>query len=241
LILDLGLESVPVYPRVQVSVLATGSELVEPGEPLPPGCISNTNGPLLSGLLRELDCDVRYLGIAGDELHILREKIATGLSSDILLVTGGVSAGDFDLVPKVLAELEVSQVFHGVRMRPGKPLWFGRSDQGSLVFGLPGNPLSVFVGFQVFVKAALLKLAGQVAEPIPRPQRLAIQHDFQTRTDREIFWPARLESQHHVHLLPWRGSTDLRTLAVASGLVWIRPETSALQAGDLVDYLAIDG
>ena len=144
LLAEIGRTSVLAVPRPNVAVLATGNELVEPGEMPGPGQIRNSNGPLLAALVRQTGATPIDLGIARDDAADLRSKVSAGLAHDVLVLSGGVSAGVLDLVPQVLAELGVRQVFHKVNLKPGKPLWFGvhprSAGVSTLVFGLPGNP-----------------------------------------------------------------------------------------------------
>jgi molybdopterin molybdotransferase len=249
-LVDLGVTSITVFLRPDVAVLATGDELVAADEPLRPGCIHNTNGPLLLALLQSEGIHGRDLGIGRDNYDELRERVREGLQSDLLILSGGVSVGDFDLVPRVLRDLEVVNVFHGVRMRPGKPLWFGVAASGCRVFGLPGNPLSTFVGFHVMVRAAIRCLTGHADASKLTTQVAVVTTELSVRTDREVFWPARTvsdESSSHgktssaplqVEILPWLGSADLRTLAMATGFVRICNEVR-LRPGDCVEYLSI--
>ena len=156
---SIGVSEVGVARRPEVGVLSTGNEIVEPGTPLAPGMIRNSNGSMLSALARFAGGNVEYLGIAGDDVEHLRRSLGKGLGKDILLVSGGVSMGDYDLVPRVLGELGVEVLFHKVRVKPGKPLLFGRRGR-CLVFGIPGNPVSSFVVFHLFVKPAFGRLTA---------------------------------------------------------------------------------
>ena len=155
---EIGYAQVQAIPRPVVGVLATGDELVPAGESPGAAKIRNSNGPLLAALVETAGGCPRDLGIARDSISSLSERIAKGLKGDVLLLSGGVSAGVLDLVPKVFQELGVRQVFHKVSVKPGKPVWFGvRSEAGrpTLVFGLPGNPVSSLVCFELFVRPAL--------------------------------------------------------------------------------------
>ena len=161
---EIGHAVVVVQPRPKVAVLATGNELVAANETPAAGQIRNSNGPMLVAAIARSGGAAIELPVARDERQALGRLIAAGLDADVLLLCGGVSAGKFDLVPDALAELGVDQVFHKVALRPGKPLWFGvkKSDQRQvLVFGLPGNPVSSLVCFELFARPAIAALAGR--------------------------------------------------------------------------------
>ena len=160
-----------VIPRPTLAILPTGDELVEPAQVPGPGQIRNSNAVMLEALAIDHSAFPRVFPIAPDEPGELHRIVQECLVFDVLLVTGGVSAGQRDLVPAALERSGVRRVFHKVRMKPGKPLWFGigppRGEQpGTLVFGLPGNPASTLVGFLVFVAPALQVLAGR-SGPVP--------------------------------------------------------------------------
>ena len=167
LLASVGRVSVRVRPAApRVAIVATGDELVEPGQPLGPGQIRNSNAPMLRALAMAAGAEAHVLPIAADEPSALSTILRRGLDADVLLISGGVSAGTCDLVPSALEALGVENVFHKVNIKPGKPLWFGvgpsrDSERGPLVFGLPGNPVSGLVGFLVFAAPGLALLAGR--------------------------------------------------------------------------------
>jgi molybdopterin molybdotransferase len=206
------------------------------------------------------------LGIARDNPAELRAKIEQGLSADVLVLSGGVSAGVLDLVPSVLRDLGVEQVFHKVNLKPGKPLWFGvqgpmsevqgsleasaasKSNNGPrttnhgrrLVFGVPGNPVSSLVCFELFVRPALARLAGSDPHVGLRrlPARLATEFDH--RGDRPTYFPAvvRRESEGlRAEPVRWRGSADLRGITLANALVSFPAGNRMWQAGEQCDVL----
>ena len=159
LLASVGRTRVRVVPRPRLTIVPTGDELVEPDQVPGPGQIRNSNAVMLEALAIEHGALPSVLPIAPDEPSGLRNLLEQGLHADVLVVTGGVSAGQRDLVPAALQQLGVARIFHKVRLKPGKPLWFGigpRRGQGPapLVFGLPGNPVSSLVGFLVFIKPA---------------------------------------------------------------------------------------
>src|SRR5581483_10090186 len=167
----------------------------------------NGNGPMLCAQAARAGGRPHYLGIARDRTDSLAPLVAEGLRADVLLLSGGVSAGKLDLVPGVLQEAGVEPHFHKVEMKPGKPVFFGtRGD--TLVFGLPGNPVSALVCFELFVRPALRRLAGH-ADPGPFVVRAVLAGDFAYRTDRPTYHPAHLdvaETGWRVQAVPWYGS-----------------------------------
>jgi molybdopterin molybdotransferase len=197
LLAEVGVTQVPIVGRPCVAVLATGNELVDHAATPGPGQIRNSNGPLLKALATQAGADAWELRRAFDTEEDLADRIQSGLLHDVLLITGGVSAGVLDLVPGVLAKLGVEQVFHKVNLKPGKPLWFGvqrKSENGKpcLVFGLPGNPVSSLVCFELFVRPAIERLSGR--EPLGLPRATAVlTQDHQQRGDRPTYWPAKIK------------------------------------------------
>jgi molybdopterin molybdotransferase len=232
-----GRSSASLYPAPRVGVLATGNELVGVDGVPGPGQIRNSNGSMLAAQSARAGAVVRDLGIGRDDAEELRRLAYDGLTtSDVLLLAGGVSAGKLDLVPDVLRSLGVEAHFHKVRMKPGKPLLFGTLGQ-KLVFGLPGNPVSSFVCFELFVRPALSKLAGH-AEVGPQTLALPLTGPLAVTNDRPTFHPARLDGMQ-VHPLPWFGSADLRGLLAADALIVLPPGSVALEIGKMVDVIGL--
>ncbi len=159
LIASLGYATVQVHRRPRVAIISTGSELVEVGRDLGPGQIRNSNSYSLRAQCQQLGIEPIMLGIVPDDYDTTRRLMEEGLKYDVLLTSGGVSVGKFDFVKDVQDELGVERRLWGVAMKPGKPLAFGVRDE-TLVFGLPGNPVSVMVSFELFVRPALLRLMG---------------------------------------------------------------------------------
>jgi molybdopterin molybdotransferase len=157
-----GAGSVTVARRPRVSVLCTGDELRAPGAALGPGEIHNSNAPMLTGLAANAGAQAKPAERLPDDHVATRDGISSALeTADVLIISGGVSVGPHDHVKAVLAELGVTEVFWSVALQPGKPTWFGTLDDGRLVFGLPGNPVSVVVTFSLFVAPALARLQGR--------------------------------------------------------------------------------
>jgi molybdopterin molybdotransferase len=239
-----------VHPRPRLAVLATGNELV-PVAALPAvGQIRNSNGTLLVAAAVAAGAHAVDLGMARDELHSLRDHVSRGLAEDVLVLSGGVSAGKFDLVPQVLEELGTMKVFHQVSLRPGRPLWFGIRDgldRRTLVFGLPGNPVSSFVCFELFVRPALAALAGRPFIGLPAITA-RLEHDFDHKGGRAACLPARVTQSaaidsdaavQTVAILPWQGSADIATLAGANALARLPAEPLLLAKGAPLEILLI--
>ncbi|HXG11945.1 MAG TPA: gephyrin-like molybdotransferase Glp [Gemmataceae bacterium] len=259
-----GRTAVRVHPAPRVAILSTGDEVVEAAQTPGPGQIRNSNGPMLVAQAARAGGLPRYLGIARDHLDSLRPLVAEGLRYPILVLSGGVSAGKLDLVPGVLQELGVEAHFHKVEMKPGKPVFFGTGVRGQgsgvrkealgslltpdpgplapLVFGLPGNPVSALVCFELFVRPAIRRLAGH-AEAGPPMVQAVLAEDFAYRTDRPTYHPARLEltaSGWRVRPVPWFGSPDLRGLTRANAFVLLPPGDHQHRAGQSFPVLRTD-
>jgi molybdopterin molybdotransferase len=239
LLAEVGRSEVLAIPRPRLAVLATGNELVAAGEKPAAGQIRNSNSPMLVAAAREAGAEASDLGIARDEQADLKRRISDGLEADVLVLSGGVSAGVLDLVPAVLEELGVQAIFHKVRMKPGKPLWFGvkrhADERTTLVFGLPGNPASSFVGFELFVRPAIATLAGRRHRPAEYLAQLA--SAFTHRGDRPTFQPAVLTEQggiRRITPLHSQGSGDLRVWAEANALACFPEGDYSLAASDEV-------
>ncbi|MCI0491666.1 MAG: molybdopterin molybdotransferase MoeA [Planctomycetes bacterium] len=256
---EFGHAVVAVRPQPRVAVLPTGNELVPVGEKPAAGQIRNSNGPLLLAALRQVGAEAIDLGIARDDRDDLRRRIGQGLAANMVLLSGGVSAGKFDLVPEVLAELGVEQVLHKVALRPGKPFWFGvrrQPDHNVLVFGLPGNPVSSFVCFELFVRPAMAALAGR-GFVHPRSVTARLSHAYDHPGGRAACLPARVadsglaDAAEHclpssragygltVEILPWKGSADLAALARANSLARLPTEAQHFEPGMLVEVLLV--
>ena len=244
LLASTGRSVVAVVPFPSVRVVPTGDELVPVDRRPEAGQIRDSNSAMLAALAEAWGVrSIEEQPIAPDEPRALRSALGSGLGADVLLISGGVSAGLKDLVPSTLVDLGVEPVFHKVRVKPGKPLWFGAGPDregrpGALVFGLPGNPASGLVGFLLFVRPALEALAGR-ADPRPRPTRAALARPFRHRGDRPTYHPSRIEAGQ-VEPLEWAGSADLRTVAMADGFAVFPAGDRDHQRGDFVEFLPLD-
>jgi len=237
---ELGIATPRVHPRPTVSVLATGDELVPVDQTPGPGQIRNSNESMLVAQLQSYGVSVNPLGIARDVREDLAAKIDAGLQADVLVLSGGVSAGKLDLVPSTLAAAGVEQVFHKVDLRPGKPVWFGvkkRPDGTSCaVFGLPGNPVGSMVCCELFVRTALRRMMGH-RDANPPAELARLTHTYTMRGDRPTYFPAELVRTPHgltARLVKWQGSSDLRATVDANGMVFLPPGERTYTSQDIV-------
>jgi molybdopterin molybdotransferase len=231
---------VKAIPAPTLAVLATGDELVEANHVPGPSQLRNSNGPMLAAQAARAGAAPRYLGISRDETAVLRSLVAEGLKSAILVLSGGVSAGQKDLVPDVLKDLGIEPHFHQVAMKPGKPLFFGTCG-ATLVFGLPGNPVSSYCGFELFVRPAIRKIAGH-ALPGPVWQDAMLTESFSHSSDRPTYHPAVVQNRdglNRVRTVPWFGSPDLRALSQANALMLLPMGAHSFAAGQKMPVLPI--
>lgn len=229
-----GLARLPVHRRVKVAVFSTGSELVMPGEPLPPGGIYNSNRYLLRGLLAGLGCEVEDFGIVPDRLDATREVLRRAAEGhDLILTSGGVSVGEEDHV-KPAVEAEGSLDLWKIAMKPGKPLAYGRV-HGAAFIGLPGNPVSSFVTFVLMVRPFLLATQG-ASEVAPASMKLRADFDWPRPDRRREFLRARMNAQGGVELFANQGSAALESTVWANGLVDI-PADTVIARGETVRFL----
>jgi len=224
---------VPVAVPPRVAILCTGTEIRAPGEPLAPGEIYNSSAAQLAAQLAAMRVPSQYLGAVADSRGALQEAVSAGLETcDVLLLTGGVSEGDFDYVPACLEALGAEVLFHGVAIKPGKPTLYARAGS-THIFGLPGNPVSTFVVFEIFVKPLLFRLMGIRAEPIVvrAPLASAISR---REAERDEFRPVRI-SGGAAQLIAYHGSAHLNALSDAQGLIRITRGVTAIPAGETID------
>jgi molybdenum cofactor synthesis domain-containing protein len=235
-----GHETPKVARRPRVAILVTGDELVEVRERPTGGRIRNSNGPVLAAQARSAGAEVRSLGVAGDRLDDILAALRGGLEEDVVVVSGGVSVGTFDLVEAAFARLDVEVLFDKVAIKPGAPLVFGHRG-GSLVFGLPGNPVSAQVTFDVFVRAALKRM--QSARIVSRPTaEVELLDRLSNRSGRRAHLPvrARFEGGRFVaRAVRSMGSADVVAHSRANALVVLEAQRVVAEAGERAPALLL--
>jgi molybdopterin molybdotransferase len=238
---SVGLARLPVRRRVRVAVFFTGDELAMPGEPLAPGAIYNSNRFTLRGLLENLGCEISDYGIVPDSLQATRDTLrAAAAQHDLIITSGGVSVGEEDHI-KPAVEAEGRLNMWQIAVKPGKPLAFGEVDraagQGSAFFlGLPGNPVSSFITFLLFVRPFLLRLQGVTGAVEPRALPLRADFDWTRPDRRNEFLRARINDAGGLDLFPNQGSGVLTSTVWADGLI-DNPPGQAIARGDIVRFI----
>jgi molybdopterin molybdotransferase len=236
-----GVAAVMCTRRPRVAILATGSELAAPGTELAPGQIYESNGLMLAASLAAVGADIEALPVVADDESAHRAALERGLAADVLVTSGGVSVGPHDLVRAIEAELGVEEVFWRVAIKPGKPVSFGVRGE-TLVFGLPGNPVSSLVGCELFVKPALRALQGQ-RDPLPRIESGLLAAALQRNDARDEFVRARSRlDRDGVSLEPLSGQEShmIARAAAADALVHVPRGDGELAAGSRVAWIRLD-
>lgn len=239
-LISCGIVEVPVAERVRIAIISTGDEIVDDPSQIVPGKIMDSNGPMLAALSAEWGLEVVRQLHAPDDLAATVAALRDGLeAADIVAISGGVSVGDFDYVLAAMDEVGLVRRFDSVAIKPGKPTVFalpsGAGEVGKVVFGLPGNPVSSFVMFHVFVLRAVARLRG--GDWPLRQIRFPLAEAFRRRkTDRLAFIPARIDDEGRVALLQYHGSAHLLALGRADGLFRVPIGTAELSAGDTVIF-----
>lgn len=230
-----GKASVKVYRKPRVAILSTGDELVEVAEKPGPSQIRNSNSYSVAALVAECGGEPVQFPIAPDEEGKLTELIQEGLKADILLLSGGVSMGKFDLVEQALKSLGAKFFFTGALIQPGKPVVFG--EVGAIpFFGLPGNPVSVMVTFELFARQMVEALSGAQPERL-KSAKAKLRKELKTKTGLTRFLPAKLEGgleDPEVEGVPWQGSGDMLAAARANCYLVVPPDREKLAKGEMV-------
>jgi len=232
-----GKSRVSVHRRPRVGILVTGTELVDPGEVPAGGKIRESNSFGLVAQCLTWGAEPVRIGQAGDERRKLAAAISAGLEYDVLAITGGVSMGEFDLVPDLLADLGVEIMFHKVAQKPAKPMLFGKFGP-TLVFGLPGNPVACFLGFELYAGPAIRRLAGE-SEYRTRWHQGVSAADFKVRSDREHLKPAKVEREGEIwraHPVATRGSADICSIVGTNAFARFKQGQYIVPAGETVEF-----
>ena len=231
-----GIAQVPCARRPRAAILTTGTELQRPGEPLGPGQVYEANAPMLAAGLAAAGAEVTMLDAVADDPDALRAALERGLEADVLVTSGGVSVGPHDLVRATLAGLGVEEVFWRVAVKPGKPVAFGTRG-ATLVFGLPGNPVSSLVGFELFVRPAVRALQG-AREPLPVFDTAELASSLRRGPGRDELVRAEVRDGVAVPL-PGQESHMIVRAARANALVHVPRGEGTLEAGSRVRYLRL--
>jgi molybdopterin molybdotransferase len=247
---SVGKSRLQVFVRPRVAVLTTGDEIVEVNAQPGPTQIRNSNTYSLAAQIQQAGGEPVLLPIAPDEPRRLRQLIEEGLQSDLLIMTGGVSMGRYDLVEQVLTELQAEFFFTGAKIQPGKPVVFGRCGAGTpargasapspkYFFGLPGNPVSTMVTFELFARPMLEALAGMPPHPLTF-LHARLKSEIRVKTGLTRFLPAILSGKYEAsqaELVPWQGSGDIAARSRANCYIVIPPDREHILAGEWVAIL----
>jgi molybdopterin molybdotransferase len=237
-----GRAELAAYRRPRVAVLATGDELVDINLPPGPHEIRNSNSYSLAAQVYAAGGEPAILPVAPDHADELALLLRKGFEAELLVISGGVSMGKYDLVEQVLASFDARFLFTGVRMQPGKPVVFGEAAvRGRTVpfFGLPGNPVSTMVTFQLFVRPLLDALAGSNPQPLPFAQA-TLKAEFTTKIGLTRFLPAQIGGTHErpeVELVRWQGSGDLMAIARSNCYIVVPTDRDRFAAGEMMTIL----
>lgn len=236
LIGSLGRNKVKVFKKPDVRIISTGNELIPPGEPKSEGQIYESNSYALQSALNRYSFECREKTHIKDDFAAIKSGIPDYLErSDVLLLSGGISVGDYDFVKQALEENGVTELFYKVFQKPGKPLYFGRKEN-KFVFALPGNPASSLTCFYIHVLPLLRRLSGATETGLKRLQ-ISISHDFEYRSDRPIFLKAHVEDQT-VSILNRQSSSMIHSMAMGNALVFLDGPKSVMK-GDMVEVILI--
>ena len=229
----LGFTSAKVYKKPNIGIVITGSELMKPGEPLEYGKVYESNGIMLDSALKEAYFENVSLYEVNDDFENTKNKLAEALNAnDVVLVSGGISVGDYDFVARALRGLEVETLFYKVNQKPGKPLFAGKLNN-KIVFALPGNPAAALTCFYVYVLPTLSILSGKAAN-YNQSKMISIGHDYSVRNTRSQFLKASIVDDE-ANVLSHQASSMLNSFAVSNGLVYVPDGTYELKKGDKVE------
>lgn len=234
----LGVDKVSVYKMPSVSILVTGNELQETGTPLQAGKIYESNSIMLEMALKNIGISKIKTFKTKDTFQETKNTVEKALKhSDILLISGGISVGDYDFVKNALEENKVQEIFYKVKQKPGKPLWFGKTEK-KFVFALPGNPASALTGFYIYVLPLLRQLSGHQQTHLKRVKAKLI-NDFQNKSGRAFFLKARLEDDGTVEILHGQQSSMLHSYASSNALAFIPDGVEMAKKDDMIECIKL--
>lgn len=237
----IGKSHIGVFSAPTVGIISTGDELVDVGLNPSVAQIRNSNGYSLSAQARRLKAEVEILGIVKDTKEEISNMMRRGFRKDILILSGGVSMGEYDLVGDVMKDLNTHVYFEKVALRPGKPVIFGRKDT-TFIFALPGNPVASFVTFELFIYPAIRKMMG-FTDIHRTTLKASLETEILVRRKRREYRPAFLRMHNNTWLVSpveWHGSADLLATTRANCLLIVREDAEKLAAGQLVDVISLD-
>jgi molybdopterin molybdotransferase len=228
-----------VSKQPTIGIISTGDELVEPSSTPAPSQIRNSNGYQLIAQVKRAGGIPNYIGIAKDSEEVTFDTISKALKeNDIVLLTGGVSMGDFDFVPYIMEKSEVDIKFRSMSVQPGKPTIFGTFKQQKFIFGLPGNPVSSYTQFELLVRPLMLKLMG--VKNLPKPVKLPMGAAYKRRkSQRKSFLPVNISHDGKVYPVEYHGSAHIHSYVFANGITSIDIGKETLEKGELVDVRPI--
>ena len=230
---SVGCVNIKVYAKPSIGILSTGDELVEPGDKPGISKIRNTNSYQLLSQAERSGASAKYYGIAPDREDVTFEMIKKAISeNDIVLLTGGVSMGDFDFVPSVLEKAGVKILFEQVNVQPGKPTIFGIHSK-AVIFGLPGNPVSAFIQFETLVRPLIYKMMGHSWKPGEKWLPMAV--NYERKQSVRVAWlPVMINEKNEVVPVEYHGSAHIAAFSYADGIVKIASGSNLLKKGEVV-------
>lgn len=234
----LGITEVTVFNKPSIAIIATGNELIEPGQSLKYGQIYESNSVMLKGALQSLGYNTIFIHKVNDNYtntYQLLEQVIS--ANDMVIITGGISVGDYDFVGKALNALKVEQVFYKVKQKPGKPLFFGKKENTS-IFALPGNPAAALSCFYIYVRTALEISSGNTNYQLPKTIKKSASN-YRKKGDRAQFLKAII-TNNEIRILEGQSSAMLQTFALANALVIIPEDLYEINIGDPVEAILIN-
>ncbi|ANW95027.1 molybdenum cofactor biosynthesis protein [Wenyingzhuangia fucanilytica] len=234
----LGITEVSIYPKPNISIIVTGNELVTPGTPLEFGQIYESNAIMLQTALAKKGFNKTNIIKVKDDYAATKNTLATTLKeSDVVLISGGISVGDYDFVGKALLELKTEQIFYKIKQKPGKPLFFGKN-QNTVVFALPGNPASALTCYYIYIESALQKIIGN-PNYSKSTVELTLENEYLKKGTRGEFLKAKT-TQNGVEILGSQSSAMLNSFAQANALIYLEDDIKIVKKGEKVKTYIID-